>query len=86
VAQQILEHNSYDENELESYQMAKELREMYDLPPINIQKQQEGSIEQLQTQHISSDIITNLNGLLKDYADSEENPIDAIKFIRENIS
>ena len=86
MAQQILEHNSYNENELASHQMAKELRELYDLPPVNIQKQQEDGKEQLQAQQLSSDIITNLNGLLKDYADSEENPVDAIKFIRENIS
>ena len=63
-----------------SHELANDLRELYDLPQLP-------PIEKDVVAFKSADIITNLNGLLKDYAtDAEENPIDAIKFIRENIS
>jgi hypothetical protein len=79
---QMIEQTSSDINNdiTASNELANDLRELYDLPKLlPIEKDAVVVVE-------SSDIITNLNGLLKDYADSEENPIDAIKFIRENIS
>jgi hypothetical protein len=78
--QQMIEQNSYDANNGDlttSHELANELRELYDLPLISKEKDED---------LMSSHIIINLNGFLKDYADSEENPIDAIKFIRESIS
>jgi hypothetical protein len=69
---QMMEHNSHDQEVLTSHELANELRELYDLPPLNGE--------------ISSNIITNLNGLLKEYADSVESLVDVIKDGRENIS
>jgi hypothetical protein len=79
VPLQVLNNNGYD-NALASHQLANELRELYDLSPITTTTEEK----------ISYDIITNLNGLLKEYAatDLEENPIDDIKncCCRENLS
>ncbi|MGN6560709.1 MAG: hypothetical protein ACTHJ2_09320 [Candidatus Nitrosocosmicus sp.] len=76
----MIEQTSTDINNglTTSHELANDLRELYDLPqlpPIG----KDVVVK-------SADIITNLNGILKDYADSEENPIDAITFIREHIS
>lgn len=77
--QQIIGQNGYNINDdlTVSHTLANELRELYDLPQISKEKEM-----------ISPDIITNLNGFLKDYAntDSEENPVDDVKAYRENIS
>jgi hypothetical protein len=77
---QMIEQTSPDINNAltTSQEMANDLRELYDLPQLPPIK------EDVVVK--STDIITNLKGFLKDYADSEENPIDAIKFIRESIS
>ena len=58
--------------------LANELRELYDLPPISKEEMTKKS----------SDIIINLRGFLKDYAntDSEENMVDATKSCIESIS
>jgi hypothetical protein len=82
------DNNSDDDDDaltLSSNQLANELRELYDLPVINRQDIQ-GQEEHLLL--LSNNIITNLNGFLKDYSsDLEENPIDVIKDCgRENIS
>jgi hypothetical protein len=71
---QMMEHNSHDQDQevLTSHELANELRELYDLPPLN--------------DGISTDIITNLGGLLKEYVDSVESLVDVIKDGRENIS
>jgi hypothetical protein len=79
--QQMIEQNSYDANDdlTTSHELANDLRELYDLPMI--------SKEEENKDLMSSDIIINLNGFLKDYTpNSEENPVDAIKTCRENIS
>lgn len=79
---QMIEQTSPDINNslTTSHELANDLRELYDLPQLP-------PIEKDVVAFESADIITNLNGLLKDYAtDAEENSIDAIKFIRENIS
>jgi hypothetical protein len=68
---QVMEHNSHDKEVLTSHELANELRELYDLPPV--------------IGEISMDIITNLDGLLKEYVDSEESPVDVIKDHRENL-
>ena len=71
---QMMEHNSHDQDQevLASHELANELRELYDLPPLN--------------DGISTDIIANLGGLLKEYVDSVESLVDVIKDGRENIS
>ncbi len=71
---QMMEHNSHDQDQevLASHELANELRELYDLPPLN--------------DEISTDIIANLGGLLKEYVDSVESLVDVIKDGRENIS
>jgi hypothetical protein len=71
---QMMEHNSHDQDQevLTSHELANELRELYDLPPLN--------------DGISTDIIANLGGLLKEYVDSVESLVDVIKDGRENIS
>jgi hypothetical protein len=69
---QMMEHNSHDQEVLSSHEIAKELRELYELPPLNVE--------------ISTDIITNLGGLLKEYVSSVESLVDVIKDSRENIS
>lgn len=71
---QMMEHNSHDQDQqvLTSRKLANELRELYDLPPLN--------------DEISTDIIANLSGLLKEYVDSVESLVDVIKDGRENIS
>ena len=77
---QMIEQNSHEINDdlIPSHELANDLRELYDLPLIS--KKEDEDL-------ISLDIIINLNGFLKDYATiSEENPIDAIKACRENIS
>jgi len=70
---QMMEHNSHDQDQqvLTSHKLANELRELYDLPPLN--------------DEISTDIIANLGGLLKEYVDSVESLVDVIKDGRENI-
>jgi hypothetical protein len=71
---QIMEHDRHEKEELlVSHELANELRELYDLSPIN-------------GEDVSINIITNLNGLLKEYVDSEESPVNVIKDSRENIS
>ena len=77
-------NNSDDALALSSHQLANELRELYNLPVINKQDIQ-GEGEHLLL--LSANIITNLNGFLKDYSsDLEENPVDVIKdCCRENI-
>jgi hypothetical protein len=76
VAFQVL--NDYpDDNILTSHQLANEIRELYDLSPIMAEEK------------ISSNIITNLNGFLKEYAitvDYEEAHLDVIKYNREDLS
>jgi hypothetical protein len=77
---QMIEQTSPDINNglATSHELANDLRELYDLPQLPpIEKDLVVK---------SSDMITHLKGFLKDYADSEENSVDAIKFIRENIS
>jgi hypothetical protein len=71
---QMMQHNSHDQDQevLASHELANELRELYDLPPLN--------------DGISTDIIANLGGLLKEYVDSVESLVDVIKDGRENIS
>jgi hypothetical protein len=71
---QMMEHNSHDQDQevLTSHELANELRELYDLPPLN--------------DGISTVIIANLGGLLKEYVDSVESLVDVIKDGRENIS
>ena len=69
---QLMENDGYNDELLASHELANELRELYDLPPLNGE--------------ISPNIITNLNGLLKEYADSVESLVDVIKDGRENIS
>ncbi|MDQ6723766.1 MAG: hypothetical protein M3Z01_05825 [Thermoproteota archaeon] len=69
---QMVECKSHDNKILASHEFSNELRELYDLPSIN-------GVE------VSINIITNLNGLLKEYADSEESPADVIKDSRENL-
>ncbi len=75
--------NNYNALELSSHQLANELRELYNLPIINKQNIQG------QEEHLSPpiNIITNLNGYLKEHTtDFEENPIDVIKDCREDLS
>ncbi|MGN6348362.1 MAG: hypothetical protein ACTHLL_01235 [Candidatus Nitrosocosmicus sp.] len=64
----IGESSQYINNDLTtSRELANDLRELYDLPPLSIEE--EMVIK-------SSYMITNLNGFIKDYAtDSEENTI-----------
>jgi hypothetical protein len=69
---QLMENDGYDDELLASHELANELRELYDLPPLN--------------DEISTDIIANLGGLLKEYVDSVESLVDVIKDGRENIS
>jgi hypothetical protein len=79
--QTIEQQPNYDPNgnRVENHELAKELRELYELPPISIE----------QAIISAADIITNLNGFLKKYAtttDYGETHLDAIKYSRENIS
>ena len=69
---QMMEHNRHDQEVLASHELANELRELYELPPLNGE--------------ISTDIIANLGGLLKEYVSSVESLVDVIKDSRENIS
>lgn len=80
LLQMIGESSQYINNDLTtSRELANDLRELYDLPPL--------SIEEEEIVIKSSYIIAHLNGLIKDYAtDSEENTIDVVKFVREDIS
>lgn len=55
-----------------SHELASEIRKLYGLPEI--------------TEKSSVDVIKNLQGALKDFIDDEENPVDAIKASRENLS
>jgi hypothetical protein len=83
MGQDILNNNDMDDV-LVSHQLSNDLRELYDLPSINIPQN-----HQEQQPQLSAKIITNLNGFLKDYAtDSEENSVDVVKYSRskENIS
>jgi hypothetical protein len=84
MALQMIGQTSSDINNglTASHELANDLRELYDLPQLASKEKDEKDISVK-----SDDIITNLNGLLKDYVHSEENPVDyVIKFIRENIS
>jgi hypothetical protein len=79
--QTIEQQPNYDPNGIlvENHELAKELRELFDLPPISTE----------QAIISATDIITNLNGFLKKYATSTdygETHLDAIKYSRENIS
>lgn len=75
----IGESSQYINNDLiTSRELANDLRELYDLPPLSIEEEMVIKL---------SCIITNLNGLIKDYAtDSKENAIIVVKFVREDIS
>ena len=70
---QLMENDGYDDELLTSHKLANELRELYDLPANKTEK-------------VSTDIIANLGGILKEYASSEESLVDVIKDGRENIS
>lgn len=68
----MLDKSSKDfDHEISSHELASELRDLYGLPPL----ENEESVE----------TITNLKGLLSNYADSEESPVDAVKSSRENL-
>jgi PHP family Zn ribbon phosphoesterase len=78
-------NNSDYAQTLSSHQSANELREQYDLPVINKQDMQ-GERDPLLLLP-SANIITNLNGLLKEYAsDLEEKSVDVVKCCRQNLS
>ena len=68
---QMMEHNSHNQDQkvLTSHGLANELRELYDLPPLNGE--------------ISTDIIINLGGLLKEYVDSVESLVDVSKTVEK---
>ena len=79
---QMIGQNSYDYNEdnlVDSHELSQELRELYDLPLISTD-------EAIKT---PVDVITNLNGFLKEYSttsmDCGEFHLD-VKSNRENIS
>ena len=55
---------------LHSHEIAMQLRELYHLSPINSNEKPE--------------IIRELAGIMKDYAD-EESPVDAVKHSREDL-
>jgi len=79
--QTIEQQHNYDPNGIlvENHELAKELRELYDLHPISTE----------QAIISAAVIIINLNGFLKTYATSTdygETHLDAIKYSRENIS
>jgi len=82
---QVLKQNCVDVNEadvfLASRQLANELRELYNLPSIDTEKNKEKEI-------FSKEIIGNLSGLLKDCdtTNLEEYSVDVIKANGENIS
>ena len=82
---QVLKQNCVDVNEadvfLASRQLANELRDLYNLPSIDTEKDKEKTI-------FSKEIIGNLSGLLKDYDSTkfEEYSVDIIKAHGENIS
>ena len=82
---QVLKQNCVDVNEadvfLASRQLANELRDLYNLPSIDTEKDKEKAI-------FSKEIIENLSGLLKDYDSTnlEEYSVDVIKARGENIS
>jgi len=82
---QVLKQNCVHVNEadlfLASRQLANELRDLYNLPSIDTEKNKEKEI-------FSKEIIGNLSGLLKDYdtTNLEEHSVDVIKADRENIS
>jgi hypothetical protein len=69
---QVIGQNSYDKSILDSHELAKDLRELYDLPAIKAEEQ------------LSTDIITNLSGFLKEYASVNESSFDLVKLDREN--
>ena len=76
MSTQALSQNSYDDSILISHELANELRELYDLPSL--------AKEEL----VSTDIITNLSGFLKEYAttdDLNESSIDMVKLNRETL-
>jgi hypothetical protein len=54
-----------------SHELASEIRKLYGLQEI--------------TEKASVDVIKNLQGILKDFIDDQENPVDAVKASRENI-
>jgi hypothetical protein len=80
---QMIGQNGYDYNEnnlVDSHELSRELRELYDLPLITTD---EAIITPV-------DVITNLNGFLKEYSttsmmDCGESHLD-VKSHRENIS
>jgi len=82
---QVLKQNCVDVNEadvfLASRQLANELRDLYNLPSIDKEKNKEKEI-------FSKEIIGNLSGLLKDCdtTNLEEYSVDVIKAHGENIS
>ena len=70
-------HSNYsdDAQAISSRQLANELRELYDLPEINKQDIQAERERDNLLLIQSANIITNLNGFLKEYTtDLEENP------------
>ena len=70
--QQMTEQNSYDtyDNLIASHELVNELRELYDLPMISKEENED---------LMSSHIIININGFLKDCATNpEENLVDNV--------
>ena len=76
MSTQALSQNSYDDSILISHELANELRDLYDLPPL--------AVEEI----VSADVITNLSGFLKEYAatdDLNKSLIDMVKLDRETL-
>ncbi|MGN6708875.1 MAG: hypothetical protein ACTHKF_05955 [Candidatus Nitrosocosmicus sp.] len=76
MSTQTLSQNSYDDSILISHELAKELRELYDLPSLAAEER------------VSAEVITNLSGFLKEYAttdDLNESSIDAVKLNQETL-
>lgn len=64
------ELNMSEDEASHSQNIATQLRELYHLPPITVNQK--------------PDIIFELAGIMKDYAD-EESPVDAVKQSREDL-
>jgi hypothetical protein len=60
-----------DAEVIRSHALARELRNLYGLPPI--------------TEKQDADVIKGLEGIARHYADDEESSVDAIKAARESI-
>jgi hypothetical protein len=76
MSTQTLSQNSYDDSILISHELAKEIRELYDLPSLAAEER------------VSPEVITNLSGFLKEYAttdDLNESSIDGVKLNQETL-